>query len=47
MANWQKSTQRQSPKTKEELRQMLADAVRNTKPDQNQDPEHEDQPGNS
>jgi hypothetical protein len=35
MAYWQKSIVRQLPKTKDELRQMLADAVRNTQsPDQ-------------
>jgi nicotinamide mononucleotide adenylyltransferase len=32
MANWQKSSTRQAPKTKAELRQMLTDAVRNTQP---------------
>lgn len=32
MANWQKSTTRQAPKTKAELREMLAEAVRNTQP---------------
>jgi hypothetical protein len=31
MANWQVTTPRQPPKTKAELRQMLAEAVRNTK----------------
>lgn len=30
MAKWQKSITRQPPKTKDELRQMLTDAVRNT-----------------
>ncbi|MDA9494016.1 hypothetical protein XI08_34115 [Bradyrhizobium sp. CCBAU 11361] len=32
MTNWQKSTTRQAPKTKAELREMLAEAVRNTEP---------------
>ena len=33
MANWQKSKfTREAPKTKAELRQMLAEAVRNTQP---------------
>jgi hypothetical protein len=32
MANWQKSFKREPPKTKDELRQMLAEAVRNTQP---------------
>jgi hypothetical protein len=36
MANWQKTTARQAPMTKAELRQMLTDAVRNTQPS----PEH-------
>jgi hypothetical protein len=30
MTNWQKSTKREAPKTKAELREMLSDAVRNT-----------------
>jgi hypothetical protein len=30
MAQWQASIARQAPKTKSELRQMLAEAVRNT-----------------
>jgi len=30
MAHWQASTTREPPKTKAELRQILADAVRNT-----------------
>jgi hypothetical protein len=33
MAHWQASTTRAPPKTKDELRQMLAEAVRNTQPD--------------
>ncbi|WP_426608678.1 hypothetical protein [Bradyrhizobium sp. McL0616] len=32
MTNWQKSTTRQAPKTKAELREMLTEAVRNTQP---------------
>ncbi|PSO16992.1 hypothetical protein [Bradyrhizobium sp. MOS003] len=32
MSNWQKSTTRQAPKTKAELRLMLTEAVRNTQP---------------
>jgi hypothetical protein len=32
MANWQKSSARQAPMTKAELRQMLTEAVRNTQP---------------
>jgi hypothetical protein len=32
MAHWQISITRQPPKTKAELRQMLAEAVRNTQP---------------
>lgn len=32
MAHWQASITRQPPKTKVELRQMLTEAVRNTKP---------------
>jgi len=32
MAHWQASVRREPPKTKAELRQMLADAVRNTQP---------------
>jgi len=32
MAHWQASITRQPPKTKAELRQMLAEAVRNTQP---------------
>jgi hypothetical protein len=33
MANWQKSFTREPPKTKAELREMLAEAVRNTQPE--------------
>ena len=32
MAQWKASTTRQPPKTKDELRLMLAEAVRNTQP---------------
>jgi hypothetical protein len=32
MAHWQASITREPPKTKAELRQMLAEAVRNTQP---------------
>jgi hypothetical protein len=32
MAQWQKTYTRQHPKTKAELREMLAEAVRNTQP---------------
>ena len=32
MTHWQKSTTRQAPKTKAELREMLTAAVRNTQP---------------
>jgi hypothetical protein len=33
MTQWQKSFTRESPKTKTELREMLAEAVRNTQPE--------------
>jgi hypothetical protein len=33
MARWQGSITRQPPKTKAELREMLAEAVRNTQPE--------------
>jgi len=33
MTQWQKSLTREPPKTKAELREMLAEAVRNTQPD--------------
>jgi hypothetical protein len=37
MANWQQSSfTREPPKTKAELRQMLAEAVRNTQPSADQ-----------
>jgi hypothetical protein len=32
MSNWQKSSARQAPKSKAELRLMLTEAVRNTQP---------------
>jgi hypothetical protein len=32
MAQWKSSTTRQPPMTKDELRSMLAEAVRNTQP---------------
>jgi hypothetical protein len=32
MVQWKSSTTRQPPKTKDELRLMLAEAVRNTQP---------------
>jgi hypothetical protein len=38
MAHWQASITRQPPKTKAELRQMLAEAVRNTQPGADQSP---------
>ena len=33
MAQWQKTFTREPPKTKAELREMLAEAVRNTQPE--------------
>jgi hypothetical protein len=49
MAQWQASITRTPPKTKAELRQMLAEAVRNTQPSADRKPKHspntkEDQP---
>jgi hypothetical protein len=38
MAQWQASITRQPPKTKAELRQMLAEAVRNTQSSADQTP---------
>jgi hypothetical protein len=38
MANWQASIKREPPKTKAELREMLAEAVRNTQPGGNPEP---------
>jgi hypothetical protein len=40
MAHWQASTKRESPKTKDELRQMLTEAVRNTQPGAAPRPKH-------
>jgi hypothetical protein len=33
MTQWQKTFKREPPKTKAELREMLAEAVRNTQPE--------------
>jgi hypothetical protein len=33
MTQWQKSSTREPPKTKAELREMLTEAVRNTQPE--------------
>jgi len=33
MTQWQKSLKREPPKSKAELREMLAEAVRNTRPE--------------
>jgi len=38
MGYWQTSIKREQPKTKSELRQMLAEAVRNTQPSAKQEP---------
>jgi hypothetical protein len=38
MAYWQGSIKREPPKTKAELREMLAEAVRNTQPGGNPEP---------
>jgi hypothetical protein len=38
MAHWQASTAREPPKTKAQLREMLAEAVRNTQPEQQSPP---------
>jgi len=38
MAQWKSSTTRQPPMTKDELRLMLAEAVRNTQPIADQGP---------
>jgi hypothetical protein len=38
MAHWQASITRAPPKTKAELRLMLAEAVRNTQPDAQRSP---------
>jgi hypothetical protein len=44
MANWQASTTRAPPKTKAELRQMLAEAVRNTQADADRRPKRAPEP---
>jgi hypothetical protein len=41
MAHWQASIAREPPKTKAELRQMLAEAVRNTQPSAAHKPKHQ------
>jgi hypothetical protein len=41
MAHWQASITRAPPKTKAELRQMLAEAVRNTQPTADPRPKHQ------
>jgi hypothetical protein len=41
MAYWQASITRAPPKTKAELRQMLAEAVRNTQPIADHGPKHQ------
>jgi hypothetical protein len=38
MAQWRKSSARQPPKTKTELREMLTEAVRNTQPEPQRPP---------
>jgi hypothetical protein len=40
MAQWHASITREPPKTKAELRQMLAEAVRNTQPSVDDGPKH-------
>jgi hypothetical protein len=40
MAHWQASITREPPKTKAELRQMLAEAVRNTQANADHRPKH-------
>jgi hypothetical protein len=46
MANWQATTKRDPPKTKAELREMLAEAVRNTaQPGSDPQPGRNPQPG--
>jgi uncharacterized protein YdhG (YjbR/CyaY superfamily) len=39
MAQWQKTFAREPPKTKAELREMLAEAIRNTQPELKQQSE--------
>jgi uncharacterized protein YdhG (YjbR/CyaY superfamily) len=41
MAQWQKQSTREPPKTKAQLREMLAEAVRNTQPDATPQPKPE------
>ena len=41
MTQWQKSFTREPPKTKAELREMLAEAVRNTQPETKQQSKEE------
>jgi hypothetical protein len=43
MAHWQASIRREPPKTKAELRQMMAEAVRNTQPGADERPKHSPQ----
>jgi hypothetical protein len=43
MAYWQGSIKREPPKTKAELREMLAQAVRNTQPGGNPEPKRKRQ----
>jgi hypothetical protein len=38
MTQWQKSFTREQPKTKAQLREMLAEAVRNTQPEPKRPP---------
>ncbi|GLR94591.1 hypothetical protein GCM10007858_22240 [Bradyrhizobium liaoningense] len=38
MTHWQKSSPRQAPRSKAELREMLTEAVRNTRPVPNRNP---------
>jgi hypothetical protein len=40
MAQWRAPVTREPPKTKTELRQMLAEAVRNTQPAADERPKH-------
>ena len=41
MAQWQKTFTKEPPKTKAELREMLAEAVRNTQPEPKRQPKAE------
>jgi hypothetical protein len=45
VAQWQKSFTREPAKTKAELRQMLAEAVRNTQPEPKRPPQAESNRG--